>query len=608
MAKSKAGGGGTSLIPAVGYLRRSDDTDSQAESIPEQRAAVEQYAADKGYRIVRWYEDDAISGDNTRKRRGFLQMVEDARRLGDFRAILCWDRARFGRFDSIEYGYYVFPLREAGVVLVTVTDGLTDWSDVAGRLVATVLQEGKHQQLIDHSANVARGQLAAMEAGGWVGSPAYGYRLEGPKKAKRLVLGEPAHVKVVRRIFDEYARQGRSTNAIAARLNADGIPSPRAKVGGWHPDTVKGILANPAYAGDFAAGRHTYGKYHVIEDGKVTRTKKLSRGRKDAAQWVVRPDHHEAIIDRPTWETARAILARGKTGRSPYQPGENPYVLSGKLRCGLCGGPMQGKTNGGARYYECSRRAHDLKRVPNEVKRDPAKLKGWLKELCEGTTVKEHEVLNSLADFLEDYLGLDSEAVGAAAYYGGLTAEDADSLPEAFWKVKALFTAPAGPKRDRKRLEARKKELAAKVAKGRANLVFLDPDNIPAAQASIREHEAELAEVEQELRESKPPAEADLNATALAVLDNLYQLAYCCRALARPDDGWDYHGSLEMKAPAVVGRFLGQTAHIACHTTKTGAGVRRRHTFAGGEILVSVGAITGRVNPHTRFKRPGCCR
>src|SRR5262245_50437178 len=95
-------------VPAVAYLRRSKTL--QEMSIEGQKAAIIKYAAEKGYVIVRWYMDDGISGDATEDRAGFLQMLSDAGELRDFQAIICWDNKRFGRFDSIEYGYYVHPL------------------------------------------------------------------------------------------------------------------------------------------------------------------------------------------------------------------------------------------------------------------------------------------------------------------------------------------------------------------------------------------------------------------------------------------------------------------------------------------------------------------
>src|SRR5262245_43157085 len=81
-------------IPAVGYIRRSSDR--QEKSLADQRSEIERYAAEHGYVIIRWYEDDAISGDATEKRDDFLRMRDDAA-SGKFQCVLCWDQDRFGR-------------------------------------------------------------------------------------------------------------------------------------------------------------------------------------------------------------------------------------------------------------------------------------------------------------------------------------------------------------------------------------------------------------------------------------------------------------------------------------------------------------------------------
>src|SRR5687768_636647 len=134
----------SATIKAVAYYRMS--TDKQDESIPRQREEVRRYAGQNGYAIVREYADEGISGDATEKRLEFRRMLRDAAG-GDFRAVLCYSQDRFGRFDPLEAGYWVKPLRDAGVSLVTVTKGPIDWNSFAGRIIYAVEQEGKHEYL-----------------------------------------------------------------------------------------------------------------------------------------------------------------------------------------------------------------------------------------------------------------------------------------------------------------------------------------------------------------------------------------------------------------------------------------------------------------------------
>jgi DNA invertase Pin-like site-specific DNA recombinase len=569
--------------PAAGYLRRS--TDKQDASIPDQTKAVQQYANEHGYRLVRWYTDDAISGDDTDNRPDFKRLHADALQRGaDFKTILCWDQDRFGRFDSIEAGFWIHPLRKAGVRLVTVVDGPVDWDNFTGRVTNLIKQEGHHEYLQKLSRDVARGQLEAANNGSWLGAVPYAYRLEGRRKNKRLVLDDPAQARIVRRIFHEYVVDGRSPHDIADRLNADGVVAPCGRVGrwvvtqgkgewveGWHWYTVRTILENPAYTGDYAGCRHSYGKYNTIRNGRVVKSE--GRRKRPPEEWIVRPNTHEAIIDRATFAAAQERLAKGKTGRTRYTPDTNPYRLSGLLRCGRCGHALHGlDSRGSYRYYGCSNRRDNGKHA------------------CAGTTVREDRVLESIADYLEGWLGFGvAEAVGTAAYYGDLKEDD---LPEAFALVRRILTPPATPKRDRRRLEKQAADLEAKLAKARSNLVLLDAKNIPAAQERIDQLDAEFMALREELKRSKPPADRDLNAVALQVLNSLYALAYCCRVLARPAvevdaDGveWETVGSLESIAPQAVKRFLSKVGHIVCHTVIEGHKTATRHRLERGEIV-----------------------
>ena len=53
IAKNKTTADDQILIPAVGYLRCSTDDQVEA-SIPAQKSAIEQWATENGYRIIRW--------------------------------------------------------------------------------------------------------------------------------------------------------------------------------------------------------------------------------------------------------------------------------------------------------------------------------------------------------------------------------------------------------------------------------------------------------------------------------------------------------------------------------------------------------------------------
>ena len=103
----------TALIPAVTYIRMSSD--KQDRSPNQQRDEMVKLAKKGGYKIIREYFDEAVSGADTQKRHEFLRMIADANQRDDFQAILCWDQDRFGRFDSIEAGEYISPLRRCGV-------------------------------------------------------------------------------------------------------------------------------------------------------------------------------------------------------------------------------------------------------------------------------------------------------------------------------------------------------------------------------------------------------------------------------------------------------------------------------------------------------------
>ena len=377
----------STLIPAAGYARRS--TDLQDRSIPDQKAYIEQWAKENGYKIVRWFIDDAISGTSTRGRDDFAQMIETAENGRDFDTILCYDISRFSRGGTNETGYYLHRLKMAGVNVLFPADGIPEGDE--GELIQGVKSWQAKQFSVKLSRDVIRGQVSGLLTNRSVqgGRSPYGYDLQyvsrdghvlrtirrladGTKhefdpqgnfvralppgervgKAKsdtvRLVPGNPDHVHVVKRIFAMYLN-GIGNRSIALALNADGIPAPNGR--GWLPAAIKDILANPVYRGSLAWNRSTSGKISTISgDGRaIARTERKRLRRKPQDQWIIIDDVHESLIGREDFERVQAERQR-RAGLGGKARQTKRYLLSGLIKCLHCKYTFYGKRLGRGNY------------------------------------------------------------------------------------------------------------------------------------------------------------------------------------------------------------------------------------------------------------------
>jgi DNA invertase Pin-like site-specific DNA recombinase len=345
---------------AVAYYRMSDDR--QENSIERQGSQVESYALRQGYLIVREYVDEGIPGDEAEKRKDFMRMLRDAQQLRDFEVILCDDKDRFGRFDSIDQGYYVKPLRDIGVRLETVAQGRIDWGSFAGRVTDAVLQEAKKVERQAISRRVLTHMLDMARAQKWTGGPApYGYRLvPDPVRIKRLVP-DPRTAKVVQLIFDLYGNRGFSLDAIARELYLRGIPGPgrpgpNGEPPAWKKPTIRFILRNRKYVGDWRWNADHDGKYSDVVGGLVrTHDAKVRRRANRPEDWILVPDSHEPLVGRDLFERVQERLERNRKRTTPL-PNGGDFLLAGLLVCGHCGWRMIGTRNAaGNRVYYCGR-------------------------------------------------------------------------------------------------------------------------------------------------------------------------------------------------------------------------------------------------------------
>jgi len=359
---------------AAAYLRRSTD-DKQADSIEIQREEVELYASQNGYRIVRFYIDDGISGHNV-DRDEFVRMIEDAERTDDFEFVLVRHQSRFARFRPAKTIRYLDRLDDAGVRLVTSKQGEIDVNDLAQFLMASIEAQTDHTFSRTLSELTIRGQARKAKEGYSAGQAApYGYdRMlvdengehrqlvsSGEKVAKpdgwhtTFVPGDSSKVAVVKTIFAQFL-DGKSPWSIAKHLNDCGIPSPRGKK--WNKGTIRSMLENRIYAGDFQWNKRREGKFHCLQNGQAAprprseETPKKSGRRKNAVfqndreDWLIVENTHEAVIPKTEWLEVQNILH--KTGGKPHPNRGNAasggyrYALSGLVYC-ECGAKMHGR-------------------------------------------------------------------------------------------------------------------------------------------------------------------------------------------------------------------------------------------------------------------------
>jgi site-specific DNA recombinase len=507
-------------VPAAAYYRAS--TAKQEKSVPEQREDVIAYADRNGYRIVAEYVDDGISGDDLRRRKDFQAMIRDAKK-GDFRAVLCWDLSRFTREKPLHAMRHLADLDDAGVTLVTTDAGPIDTEDL-GWLMFGLGSKSSNDENRRKSRTVLRDKIKAASRGEWRSRVPMGFVKD--KATKKLKLGDPSKVLLVRRIFRDYLA-GKSLRAIARALNAEGIPSPCGKV--WDGRAIRDQLTNPAMCGRFVWNRERRGKYFGIKDGEIAQADDRYTSPTD---WIVIEDNHPGIIDRKTFDRVQVRL---KARRGITADSASGYVLTGLVRCGRCGEAMHGRGVKAPPGYNCSSNTRG---------------KG-----CDGTRVRQDELLDVVLYTVVDQF---RQPQNLDRLKTGVRRRIADQM-------KGVDVGDI-----RRRLASTDKKLA----KAKQRLVEVDPDMLGVVQEQIRSLKAERDELAVSLERASVSAN-DRFAEAAQKID---------KALVRLER---LRGALQKTNPAKLRELLHCTIrHIEVETEVAPYGQRLRHTLAGGIIYL----------------------
>jgi DNA invertase Pin-like site-specific DNA recombinase len=309
-------------IKVAAYCRVSTDLESQKSSLDIQMESYKKIIAEHpGWVLAGIYADKGISGTSILNRVEFQKMIQDAEQ-GKIDYILAKSTSRFAR-NTMDTLYYTRHLKEKGVG-VYFEEQKIDTKNATSEILLTIhaafAQEESHS--ISENVKIGVRKRFAMGIPKW--STTYGYRrIEGDSWGI-----DKKEAAIVQRIFNYYL-QGKSLPMIAAILEKENIPGPGLqKTKQWYAHSLATILHNEKYVGDVAMQKDFTMDFM---------THKRKRNRDAAIPKYYKSNHHEAIIDRKTFEEVQVILAMCDRHRGSIQ-----YPFYSFLKCPFCGENMIG--------------------------------------------------------------------------------------------------------------------------------------------------------------------------------------------------------------------------------------------------------------------------
>ena len=330
-------------LRAVVYARVSTDAqEHDGTSLATQVEACLARCDDLGWEVVEEVRDSASGA--TLDRPG-LDRVRRMVTGGELDVIVAHAVDRLSRSQN-HIGILLDELERHVVKIETVTEPFE--ASATGRFIVQArafTAEVEREKIAERTMRGKRETARRGRIPQGTGRGIYGYHLiEG--NGRREVNFDQAEV--VRSIFADFAA-GAASLSIGNWVYACGIPTFTRKR--RQCASIHQMLRNETYT-----GRTTYlkTKTRFVSVPNQTKKKRVveARGQQD---WIEVDGATPAIIDSDTFAFVQSLLddpERRRRGRPKYE-----YLLSSRIRCGLCGAAMTGQTlNGGRyRYYRCRR-------------------------------------------------------------------------------------------------------------------------------------------------------------------------------------------------------------------------------------------------------------
>ena len=223
----------------AGYVRVSTEGQIDAFGKDIQREAILRWASLHGHEIVRWFEEDGVSGTTDGGNRPALSaLIDEAENCG-YVGMVAFDSTRLARRSVVQETLLGLVWNAGLRVFTTTADELSaddDPTRILIRQILGVIAEFDHRTTVKRLQSGRRHAMASGRFGG--GVPAYGMTVVGAGKSARIVH-DPVESKTVEEIVRR-RNNGETFQAIADSLNRRQVPTKRG--GQWLPMQVSRVF------------------------------------------------------------------------------------------------------------------------------------------------------------------------------------------------------------------------------------------------------------------------------------------------------------------------------------------------------------------------------
>lgn len=325
------------------YARVSTEHEAQLSALDNQIQYYENlFQFHPEWELYKMYIDEGITGTSTKKRKSFLEMMQDAEDK-KFDLIVTREVSRFAR-NTVDTLQETRRLKKIGIEVYFTEDNIWTMNDEDGELRLTIMATLAQNESKKTSMRVKAGQMISFKNAVPYGN---GNILGYDRVGKSFVINKE-QAKTVRRIFDLYLsgcglRQIQFTLEQEGHLTATGNKH-------WFSSNISRVLNNSFYCGIIVYRKQYVPDY--LEQKKINNFD-------DVEKIVVRGTHETIVTEEEFYQVKKMLDAkcvsvnnRGKRGK--HQAND---VWCKKLKC-HCGASFNRRvwrrTENGPQYaYQC---------------------------------------------------------------------------------------------------------------------------------------------------------------------------------------------------------------------------------------------------------------